>query len=284
MQTYRKDMARDFQYRMSDVENVLYDFENRGMAYFDETMRLARVVDLMNKERLKQEFKRDVVADVPQVIEQRTSEAIDWLVSSNLRQWQGVMEHVAERRSVHADRIVGQVGGAFAYDRDKLLATVGRAAKDTIERYDKEAEARQMAEAIQKAVASTALVEVGAIGLGAIVTAIATATWADLTGILAASTVAVLGLFVIPARRRKVKQNLHEKIMAMREQLLGTLNTQFNKELGHSLENIQSAIAPYARFVRTERDYLQETEEELTKIQQWLRKIQAQVDDLKAVE
>ncbi len=280
MDAYRKDMERDFQYRLSDVENVLYDFENRGMTYFDDTMRLARVLDLLNKERLRDEFAREIVGDVPQVIEQRTSEVIDWLVANNLSQWQGVMDHVAERRGVHEDRIVGNVGGTFNYDRDKLLATVGRAAQETIESYDKDAEARQMAEAVQMAVASTALVEVGAIGLGAIVTAIATATWADLTGILAAGSVAVLGLFVIPARRRKVKEELHEKIAAMREHLMKTLMTQFNRELEHSLQEINTAIAPYARFVHSERDYLDHTRETLGEIQEWLYKIKTEIEGL----
>ena len=44
------------------------------------------------------------------------------LVDADLRQWQAVMEHLAERRREHKDRIVGDVGiGSFHYDRERLI-------------------------------------------------------------------------------------------------------------------------------------------------------------------
>jgi len=78
-------------------------------------------------------------------------------------------------------------------------------------------------------------VEVSAIGLGTIVTILATTTMADVTGLLTASAVAVLGLFVIPARRGEAKKELREKINTMREQLMDTLTGQFERELERSL-------------------------------------------------
>ena len=59
-------MQRDFDFRMSDIENVLFEMEQRGQDYFDETLRLARVFDLLNKSRIQKEFEQRVVADVPQ--------------------------------------------------------------------------------------------------------------------------------------------------------------------------------------------------------------------------
>jgi len=277
---YQEDMTRDFRFRLADVENVLHEFENRGMEFFDETMRLARVFDLINKSKLKTDFERKVVADAPKLIDQRVTEVIDWMVSSDLRQWQAVMDHLAHRRAEHADRIVGQVGGSFDYDRARLLDTVGRSAQRAIESYDKEVEAIRLAESVQMAVASTALVEVGAIGLGTIVTLLATTTLADVTGILAASAVAVLGLFVIPARRREAKKELRDKIDAMRQQLMGTLTGQFDRELERSLHRINEAIAPYTRFVRAERDRLTETGGELTRVREGLARLKAQVETM----
>ena len=277
---YKEDMTREFRYRLADVENVLHEFESRGMEYFDETMRLVRVFDLINKSKLKTDFERKVVADAPQIIEQRVNEIIDWMVSSELRQWQAVMDHLSRRRLEHADRIVGQVGGSFEYDRARLLDTVGRAAHRTVESYDKESEATRMAESVQKAVAGTALVEVSAIGLGTIVALIATTTLADVTGLLAASTVAVLGLFVIPARRREAKKELREKIGDMREELMTSLTGQFDRELERSLHRINEAVAPYTRFIRAERDRLTETRDELTRVQGGLARLQAQIKEM----
>jgi hypothetical protein len=280
VEVYKGDMNRDFRFRLSDVENVLHEFEKRGMEFFDETMRLARIFDLLNKSKLKADFERQVVADAPRVVEQRVAEVIDWMVSSDLRQWQAVMDHLARRRAEHADRIVGQVGGSFDYDRARLLDTVGRAAQQAIETYDKEAEASRLAESVQRAVASTALVEVSAIGLGTIVTILATTTMADVTGLLTAGAVAVLGLFVIPARRGEAKKELREKIDAMRQQLMDTLTGQFERELERSLQRIGEAIAPYTRFIRAERDRLTETRDELNRIQDGLNRIKAQIEEI----
>jgi small GTP-binding protein len=277
---YKEDMAREFNFRLADVENVLHEFESRGMEFFDETMRLVRVFDLVNKSKIKADFERKVVADAPQVIEQRVNEIIDWMVASDLRQWQAVMDHLSSRRAEHADRIVGQVGGSFEYDRTRLLDTVGRAAHRAVESYDKDIEADRMAESVRMAVAGTALVEISAIGLGTIVAIVATTALADVTGLLTAGAVAVLGLFVIPARRREAKKELRDKLSAMREQLMSALSGQFERELERSLHRINEAVAPYTRFIRAERDRLTETRDELNRIQEGLARLKAQIESL----
>lgn len=277
MQTYREDMQRDFRFRLADVENALHEFENRGMAYFDETVRLARVFDLINKSRMQAEFEHKVVADVPQTIERRVVETIDWLVAKNLRQWQAVMDHLAERRTAHGGRIVGQVGGTFDYDRDRLLQTVWRETQRTIETYDRRAEAEQVADSVRTAVAATALVEVGAIGLGAVLTAVFSTTALDVTGVVAATALAALGLFVIPARRRKAKDELRGKIAALRERLIAALTQQFDRELNRSLDKLEEAIEPYTRFIRSERDHLVKTRHELGLISGNMARLEAEI-------
>jgi hypothetical protein len=157
---------------------------------------------------------------------------------------------------------------------------VGRAANRAVESYDRETEADRLAESVQMAVAGTALVEISAIGLGTIVTILATTTLADVTGLLTAGAVAVLGLFVIPARRREAKKELRDKIAAMREQLMTTLTGQFDRELERSLHRINEAVAPYTRFIRAERDRLTETHDELTRIQAGLARLKAQIEGL----
>jgi small GTP-binding protein len=277
---YREDLHQQFHYRLAEVDNVLYEFENRGMIYFDDTVRLLRIFDLLNKPKLQEEFAQKVIGDVPQVIEQRVDEMIDWLVSSNIRQWQAVQEHVVSRRNKYAEHLVGQTGGNLTYDRTRLLDTVGRVAQQVLDNYDKTEESNRIANEVQRAVASTALVEVSALGLGAIVTALATTSAIDLTGIVAAGTVALLGLFVIPAKKRAVKNELHEKISAVREQLLHSLNTQFTRELERALHEIEIAIAPYTRFIRAERKRLQQVRDELTGIGNWLESQAHTIDAL----
>ena len=153
----------------------------------------------------------------------------------DLRQWQAVMEHIAERRRQHQERIVGDAaGGSFHFDRERLIEGVGREAQRVVESYDKTAEAEMIAYSAQTTVAAMAAVEVGAVGLGTLVAILATTAAADATGIVLASAMAILGLFVIPARRRQAKADMRNRIATLREQLIASLRTQFEKEIERS--------------------------------------------------
>jgi small GTP-binding protein len=57
---YHRDMQRDFELRMADVEKVLLEMERRGHLFFDDTMRIGRVMDLLNRSRVQEAFERQV--------------------------------------------------------------------------------------------------------------------------------------------------------------------------------------------------------------------------------
>lgn len=280
LRVYREDMEREFRFRLSDVDKVLHAFENRGNEFFDDTLRLGRVTDLLNRSRLRAEFERKVVAEVPQQIDARVSEIIDWMVSGELKQWQAVTQRLARRQSEHADRMVGGTGGSFDADRSRLLGTVGADARRMVEGYDRERESARLADSVQSALAGAALLEVGAVGLGATVALIATSTAADVTGILAASALAVLGLVVIPAKRRRAKSELKGKIADLRGRLMGSLTERFGEEVERSVQRIRESIAPYTRFVRAERERLTGQRDELAAASGRLADLRAEIERL----
>lgn len=266
---YREDLSREFRFRLSDVDKVLHELEQRGQQFLDETVRMGRIFDLIKKTRVKEEFERKVVMDAPAQVELKVSEIIDWMVSTELRQWQTLNQHVVERKAHHADRLIGSIG-SFDQDRRQLLDTVGRAAQRTVDSFDSQAEADRLADSVQNAVAGLAVIEVGAISLGAIIAALATTTLVDVTGILAASFVAAMGLFILPARRAKAKAELTDKISELRRSLMTTLTEQFEHESERSLLRIREAVGPYTRFVRAERDRLEDMRAQIEKVTQGL--------------
>jgi small GTP-binding protein len=281
LRMYQADMLRDFEFRMSALEKILFEMETRGDEFFEETIRLARIPDLIKKDRVQREFENKVIGDVPHQIESRVGQLIDWVVEADLRQWQAVTDHLSERRQKHKDRIVGDPGvGTFHSDRERLIDGVGREAKRVVESYDKTLESRKLAEGIQNAVAAAAVLEVGALGVGMLVTAIATTVAVDVTGILMASLIALLGFFILPARRRAAKKEMHEKITEMREKLSGALRTQFRREIQDSAGHIHEAISPYSRFVRGEGDNLEIAEGELEQFRVELGKVRGEVEGL----
>ena len=86
-------------------------------------------------------------------------------------------------------------------------------------------------------------------------------TAADFTGVIAAGTVAALGLVVLPARRKKAKHDLRSSLRSLRDRLVGALRSEFEGELTAMERRLAEATGPYTRFVRSELERLDALEE-----------------------
>jgi small GTP-binding protein len=275
---YQADLMRDFEFRLADIDRLLLQMEKRGHEFFDDNMRIGRVMDLLNRSRMQQGFEQNVVADAPQQIERKVGELVDWLVDADLRQRQDVTRHLAERRRQYQDRIVGDDSGRFHYDRTRLIDSVSRESQKVIDSFDRRKEARELADGARNAVAAAAAVGAGAVGLGAIVTIVATTAAADVTGLIMASVIATLGFFILPAKRERAKEEMRRKIGDVRQRLSVALQAQFAQEIRKSGERIRESIAPYSRFIRSEGEKLRTTEQELRDIGAELASLRARID------
>jgi RNase P protein component len=236
-------------------------------------MRIGRVFDLVNGEKVRAEFERSVVADTSREVEAQVSDLIDWLVQRDYRQWRDVMDYLNRRSTEHADQIVGKVDSDFEFNRQNLIASVGREAQRVVDSYDPEVESRNLAQQVQNALVQTAAVEAGALGLGAILVAVLHTTLLDVTGLLGAGALAALGFYVLPYRRNRLKQELRSGIDALRQQLNDALTRQFERELTDGMQRMREAIAPYTRFVRVEREKLERVTEEMERLRRELAEL-----------
>jgi len=276
---FGEDLRSEFRFRLTDVDNELHGFERRGSEFFDDTLRLTRALDLFNKERIQAEYERKVIADTPRRLEQKVDEIIDWMIGAELKQWQSTMNLLHNRKAPEEEGFSGALG-EFDRNRQQLLDTVGRVAQRSLADFDQRAEARRLAESVRAAVAGAALLEVGAVSLGTLFTLLASTQVADFTGILAASTLAIIGLFVLPARRRKAKADLSRKIFRLRTTLLDTLTDEFDRETARSVHNIQESVAPYSRFVRSRQSDLETLRDEITELAGTLATLRSRIEAL----
>jgi small GTP-binding protein len=272
-------LTRDFRFRASDVEKALLEFEKRGNAFFDERLRLGRFRELFDRERLRRDFEAEAVAGLPYEVERRVDGIVDFLVEAELRQWQDVMALLAERPAAQPGS-EGRVDDRFAYDRSRLLASVREAARAAVEHYDAPSEARRLAEKVRESVAQAALLQVSALGLGAIVAALASTTVADVTGILAAGVLSLIGLFLLPARREKARRELAAKVGAVREKLLASLTVSFESERDRAAARVREAVSPYAAFVHGEKQRLDEARTALDRLGAALDGLDGRLDGL----
>ena len=169
----------------------------------------------MNSDKVRQDFEARVVRGADQEIDLAVAELVDWFIQRNLNLWEDVMVFVNERRKAGDERVIGEVGGRFSYDREQLIRSLRQSAEGVLENYDEKLEARRLADSLQGAVVQSGVLQVGGLGLGAAFVAFVSGLALDVTGIALGLTVAGLGLLVLPRRRQAAKKELHTKMQAL---------------------------------------------------------------------
>ncbi|KAL6053237.1 Mitofusin-2 [Balamuthia mandrillaris] len=261
LEEYKADMQKDFVFQHSRLDNVLLELSDRGDNFFEERLRLTNMLQIINPDKVKTSFERDVVGETAITIDRHVSEFIDWMVEKNSRQWKRVLHYAQQQASLHVNsgRMVGNVNVDFEYNRKKLLESIGSATKEVVNSYDKSKEAAKLSQQVQLALYSTAVVEAGAIGIGALITM----SLFDVTGIMGVSALAATGLCILPFQRANLKRQFNERVLKLRKDLSKAMQNRFDKELEEHLSSIRDAISPYSRFVRTERERLDRLQERM---------------------
>jgi hypothetical protein len=243
-------------------------------------MRLTNILNLARGDQVRRQFEAEVLADLPRQIEDRVHRLIDWLVQKDLHQWQQIMTYLQRRQARYTEHLAGSGAAPLDARRRALIDSVGRTAQTIVETYNRDEEARALAANVESTVASVALIEVGAVGLGAIVLTAVASTAVDITGLLAAGTLAVVGLFIIPYKRQQAKDNFREKMEALRSRLVSALTTQFTSEAESALGRVKDGVLPYTRFVRAERERVDQTLDTLEGLEKRLSALKARAEKL----
>jgi small GTP-binding protein len=255
MALYASDMREQFDRRLDRVDNAILELRERGEAFLEAQFRIGRIRSLLDSEGLRRAFEGEVIADAPERIAAEVDGLVDWIVDREHRQWNTVRDRLTERASSTALRDAARArgpGGEFAARRSALLGSVGRQADAAISSFNAASESARLVGDVQEALASTALVEVGALGLGIVLKALLASAVADATGVLFAGMLAAFGLTIIPYRRRRAAEQLRDRTRELRETMRQDLGAAFEAELDASTDRMTGAVEPYGRFVRSE--------------------------------
>ncbi|MEO8575728.1 MAG: dynamin family protein [Gemmatimonadales bacterium] len=259
LEAYSQEMRTDSERYLIEVRNVLYELERRGRSWFERTIRIGNANFLRNKDAVENRFRSEVVTDTPQQIEAVVHRMVDWTVQRNLKLWRSVfVELDAHTARLRESGALGAHGDTeFQYNRDELFARLREPIERRLNEFDTEDEARQITEGVKAAVTQAFGVNVLAIGLGALfITAFTTAAL-DVTGVLTATIFAIAGWLIIPARRRQLLRDFETKITKLNEDLAVLLRSKFEEQLKRYEGQLLEVIAPYERFLATERKKLE---------------------------
>jgi small GTP-binding protein len=278
---HREDAARGCRLRLGDVEKLLFDLERRAGDFVERAVRLGRMADIMQPERLRADFERVVVADLHRTVDKRVDEIAEWVAAGDAAHWEGIAEHVERRQAVHAGS-AGQVG-APKHDRSRLSRDVRRDVQRTLETFDHRAEARRLSHGARQALMGTVLLQVGAVVLGVFVGMLSDAAVDEVSGMLIAAGLSATGFLLLPTYRRRARSSLVEKVGALREALVTRLKAAFDRELDQGRLRALEALGPYRRYVGSETERLRRQRDELAVMRGGFDSLKSRIESLGSV-
>ncbi|HPK26785.1 MAG TPA: dynamin family protein [Anaerolineaceae bacterium] len=277
LSAYRKELTAEIKPRLAEVDNVLQNFEQRGEEFFNTNLRITNIGNLAKSDKIKAKFEEEVLAGLSQEIDAKVHAMIDWMVDKDLQIWYQVMGALERRQFVARKQAEAGPMSPQAARRTDLMASVGETIKTIVNSYNHKKEAEELSVLVEGAVAQTALFEVGAVGLGALVASTLFSAAMDVTGIVAASALAIFGFFVIPYKRRQAIERFKEKMGELRSNLMHTLELTFGREADLALSRLEAKIAPYTQGVRADQEKITRDAQVLDELKQTLEEMQDQM-------
>jgi len=277
LSAYRKELNAEIKPRLAEVDNVLQNFEQRGEEFFNTNLRITNIGNLAKSDKIKAKFEEEVLAGLSQEIDAKVHAMIDWMVDKDLQIWYQVMGALERRQFVARRQAEAGPMSPQAARRTDLMTSVGETIKTIVNSYNHKKEAEELSVLVEGAVAQTALFEVGAVGLGALVASTLFSAAMDVTGIVAASALAILGFFVIPYKRKQAIEGFKEKMNELRSNLMHTLELTFGREADLALSRLEAKIAPYTQGVRADQEKIARDAQVLAELKQTLEEMQDQM-------
>ena len=277
LSAYRKELTAEIKPRLAEVDNVLQNFEQRGEEFFNTNLRITNIGNLAKSDKIKAKFEEEVLAGLSQEIDAKVHAMIDWMVDKDLQIWYQVMGALERRQFVARKQTEAGPMSPQAARRTDLMSSVGETIKTIVNSYNHKKEAEELSVLVEGAVAQTALFEVGAVGLGALVASTLFSAAMDVTGIVAASALAILGFFVIPYKRRQAIESFKEKMNELRSHLMHTLELTFGHEADLALGRLEAKIAPYTQGVRADQEKITRDAQTLAELKQTLEELRDQM-------
>lgn len=255
---------RDFDGQIALALQVLDEVRERGERWLDETVRLSRILELINASRIQDSFMRDVAQNSNQVLERSVQQSLNWLAKKN----QELLED--------ALALLREAPGMLPA-RDKGEPSVEQAIHKALERYRPDDEAVVLREEIQLALQQTALASLGGVGLGAGLVLILQSLAADVTGVVAGLVAAILGLSILPRRKDQAKSRLRERLGEVRSSLEAALKQALRLELERSAERFRALYRPTCSGLEATQQRLSQQIQELQALEQEALKLREQL-------
>eukprot|EP01101_Sappina_pedata_P010620 TRINITY_DN6739_c0_g1_i1.p1 TRINITY_DN6739_c0_g1~~TRINITY_DN6739_c0_g1_i1.p1 ORF type:complete len:287 (-),score=89.34 TRINITY_DN6739_c0_g1_i1:86-946(-) len=277
-------MKKDFLLYIDSIEKILLQMQTRGEDLVTANFNITNIFGLLRTSQLKDEWEHNVVGQYSDQVDKNVVAMIDWMVERTAKKKIEVLqflnqqakissENSAIRSPVQDELIERHMNTSFDFNRRSVLNRIGTSIETILCSYSKETEAKKLAHEVTRSLIQIAAIEVGAIGVGSVLL-----SSLDITGIIGVSTIAVVGLGVLPYKSRTFKTDFRAKIESIRTQLHESLTSQFEREVEFSVRELEKSITPFSSYVNKEEKLLHEYRSQLEQQRNQAASIRAKVN------
>ncbi|WP_456446803.1 dynamin family protein [Oceanithermus sp.] len=252
LERHERRVREEFRGQTAQLREVVARVRRRAARWLDETLRFGRLFDLMSASKIQKSFEAEVVGEAHRELERKIQESLAWLARAERDLLASALDLLNTR------------GGARAYEGEG--PTLSEQVTRALEAYDPEAEARDLQGLLSRALQHTALAELGAVGLGAGLALALHGLAADVTGVTAGLVAAVLGLSILPRRKRTAQRRVDEGLDRLERELSEGLEATLEGELARSAARFRALYRDRCTELEDRRQALQALEGRLQEL------------------
>ncbi|WP_457636961.1 dynamin family protein [Oceanithermus sp.] len=226
LQRHQRRVRQEFKGQTAQIEAVIGQVRRRAGTWLDDTLRLGRIFDLLNASKIQKSFEEQVIGQAHRELERQIQSSLAWLARSERDLLASALDLLS---TTGKPSLPNEEAGDLSEEVMQALAS-----------YDPETESRELQEMLSRALQHTALAELGAVGLGAGLAVALHGLAADVTGITAGLVAAVLGLSILPRRKKAAEKRINSGLDELQSELQNGLESTLESELARAAERFRS--------------------------------------------
>ncbi len=249
LKRHQRRVREEFAGQTAQIEAVIGQVRRRAAAWLDDTLRLGRIFDLLNASKIQKSFEEQVIGQAHRELERQIQGSLAWLARSERDLLASALDLLSTAGNVRA------AGESEPGLSDEVL--------EALARYDPEVEARDLQNMLSRALQHTALAELGAVGLGAGLAVALHGLAADVTGVTAGLVAAVLGLSILPRRKKAAQRRIDAGLDELQRELQSGLQATLEGELERAAGRFRALYRDHCESLQEESQQLGELQERL---------------------
>lgn len=263
LERYEDRVKKGFSGQYAKVDNALLHMLDRADIFFDSNIRVSNLTNLLQKEKLRESFEAEVVANTTKTVQRQAESMAEWLTDMSSRSISETSAIFARRMGergielqnlkmdgVQSSLVESLSSGSLASHEmewsraeDSLISGISAAASDLATSYDAINDGKRVAQSISNSVRTTLTLEAGAVGLLSVLLGTSSL---DFTGVTSTGVIASAGLVVLPRRRITLRREMRSRMTTLRGRLQKDLENRVQEHMATHMSRIQDAMRPFS--------------------------------------